>query len=87
MSDVSAAAWSDFCRRLDALGQSLLDEQRFPTAPLGRAEGFRHLTRDLVYALQWYVEYRDPAFPQFHRYMDYTTNWGGPCVDFIYERA
>lgn len=79
-------AWTDFCRRLERVGLSLFDDA-YPSDPLDRAEGFRHVTRDLVYALQWYVEYRDPAFPQFHRYMDYTTNWGGPCVDFVYLRA
>ena len=52
-----------------------------------RAEGFRHLGRLAVMALQSYVEFGDPDFPVFHRYDDDAVKWGGPNVDNQYLRA
>ena len=51
-----------------------------------RAEGFRHLGRLAVMALQSYVEFGDPDFPVFHRYDDDAVKWGGPNVDNQYLR-
>lgn len=79
-------AWRSFCDRLAAVGERILGDD-FPGSERDRAEGVRHLTRQVVYALQWYVELRDPAFPGFHRFDDDVTKWGGPCVDFNYLRA
>lgn len=83
---MSGAAWREFCHRLAAVGERILADD-FPASERDRAEGFRHLTRQLVYALQWHLELRDPAFPGFHRFDDDVTKWGGPCVDFNYLRA
>jgi len=62
---MSGAAWRDFCARLAAMGDVITGDD-FPASPRDRAEGFRHLTRQVVFALSAYVELRDPAFPGFH---------------------
>jgi len=56
-------------------------------SPVDRAEGYRHLSRLAVYALQWHVDFHDPDYPAFHRYDDDVVKWGGPNADNHYLRA
>ena len=79
-------AWADFCDRMKAAGARLLEDD-FPQDARTRAEGFRHLTRLMNYATQWYVDFHDSEFPRFHRYDDDVTKWGGPNTDNHYLRA
>ena len=79
-------AWRDFCDRLKAVGERILAED-FPASGVDRAEGFRHLARLCVYALQWFVDFHDSEFPSFHRYDDDAVKWGGPNIDNHYLRA
>lgn len=81
MTDAAATAWSDFCTRLAALGQTL------PEDPAARADGVRHLARQVVMALQGHLEHGDPAHPSFHRYEEPWVQWGGPNPDNVYLRA
>jgi hypothetical protein len=82
----SGAAWRAWCERLAALGDRILAAD-FPADPRARAEGFRALTRLLVYATQMEMEAGDAAFPVFYRYEDPRTPWGGPNPDNVYHRA
>lgn len=82
----SGEAWRDFCRRLEAVGESLLGEA-YPDDPRSRAEGFRALTRLLVYATQQEIEAGDPLYPSFVRHQDPYNQWGGPNPDNVYLRA
>ena len=84
--DLSAASWSEFCRRLDAAGQRLLSDE-FPGSPRERAEGYRHLSRLAVFALQYAVEFGDWDFPAFLRTNDDVVRWGGPNADNRNHRA
>ena len=63
---LSGDAWHDFCDRLRAVGDTLLDET-FPDDPRDRAEGFRAITRQLIYAIQLELEAGDTRFPSFVR--------------------
>jgi len=83
---LSGDAWRGFCVRLTALGERILEED-FPADSRGRAEGFRSLTRLLVYAIQMELESGDPRHPVFYRYEDRLTQWGGPNPDNLYLRA
>ncbi len=71
-----AAAWTSWCTRVSAAGTSMSD-------PLD----VRHLTRQVVLALQSEVEHGDAAHPSFHRYEEPWTQWGGPNPDNVYTRA
>jgi hypothetical protein len=79
-------AWRDLCRRLEALGESLLGAG-FPSAPEDRAEGFAHLAEQVVCWLAWNVGHADPRRPAFHRQNDLVTQWGGPNNDNAYRHA
>jgi hypothetical protein len=83
---LSGEAWRDFCRRLEAAGERLLGDG-YPDDPRSRAEGFRALTRLLVYATQLEIEAGDPLFPSFVRHQDPHNQWGGPNPDNVYLRA
>jgi hypothetical protein len=78
--------WAAFCDRLKAVGQRILQDD-FPSAPRERAEGFRHLGRLSVFALQLYLDFADTEFPALFRYDDDVTKWGGPNADNHYQRA
>lgn len=52
-----------------------------------RAEGLRYLSRQLVFATQHAVEFRDPNSPQMQRFDDDITKWGGPNADNHYLRC
>lgn len=79
-------AWRAYCERLAALGDTILGAE-FPADPRARAEGYRHLARLSVFALQSELEFSDRAFPMFHRYDDDVVKWGGPNADNQYQRA
>ena len=81
-----ADAWVQMCEQLAATGRRLLADD-FPATPEDRAEGFRHLARLTVMALQSHLEFADVDFPAFHRYDDDAVKWGGPNVDNHYLRA
>jgi hypothetical protein len=91
MSDAAAAlidgsAWRAFCRRLEAIGERLQGEG-FSADPRARSEGYRAITRWLVYAMQQEIEAGDPRFPGFVRHQDPWNQWGGPNPDNVYLRA
>ena len=83
---LSGEAWRLFCDRLRAVGDTILGET-YPDAPRDRAEGFRALTRLLVYATQLELEAGDTRFPSFIRHQDPHNQWGGPNPDNVYLRA
>ena len=63
--DISATdAWRAFCERLGEVGERLTAEP-FPASETDRANCVRHLTRQLVMALQGELEHGDPAHPTF----------------------
>ena len=81
-----AAVWREFCSRIAEAGAAVLDD---PAAAGARnqAEGLRCLSRQLVFAVQDAVEFRDTDFPAFHRFDDDVTKWGGPNTDNNYLRC
>ncbi len=83
---MSGEAWRDFCRRLEAVGESILAEG-FPAGPQDRAEGFRWLTRLVTHATRMEIEAGDPDHPVFVRYETPHNQWGGPNPDLTYLRA
>ena len=83
---MSGQAWHDFCDRLKAVGDGILADD-FPGAPRERAEGFRWLTRLMVYAVRMEVEAGDPLHPHFVKYETPDNQWGGPNPDNLYLRA
>jgi hypothetical protein len=85
MSD-AAAAWRDFCNRMAEIGSTVLADGMV-SDDRDRAEGIRHLTRQLTFALQESVEFGDGDFPAFHRFDDDVTKWGGPNADNNYLRC
>jgi hypothetical protein len=83
---MSGQAWEEYCGRLKAVGRRIL-EPDFPGSIRDRADGFRHLTRMVVFGLQWAVEFGDPEFPAFYRCDGDLVKWGGPVPDNVYIRA
>jgi hypothetical protein len=79
-------AWLAFCARLADTGERL-GREPFPTSGRDRALTTRHLTRQLVMALQAELEFADTANPVFHRYEEPWVQWGGPNPDNVYTRA
>lgn len=81
-----AAVWREFCSRIAEAGAAVLGD---PAASGARnqAEGLRCLTRQLVFAVQDAVEFRDADFPALHRFDDDVTKWGGPNTDNNYLRC
>ena len=91
MSDSGAAlldgtAWRAFCRRLEAIGERI-QRADYAADPRARTEGYRALTRWLVYAAQQEIEAGDPRFPGFVSHQNPWNQWGGPNPDNIYLRA
>lgn len=80
-----AAVWREFCSRIAEAGAAVLDD---PAASGSRnqAEGLRCLSRQLVFAVQDAVEFRDADFPALHRFDDDVTKWGGPNTDNNHRR-
>jgi hypothetical protein len=79
-------AWRDFCSRMSALGDLLLDPS-FPGGDRDRAEGYRHLATQMVGWLQHAIGSTDPRHPLLFRHNDLTMRWGGPNVDQNARRA
>ena len=79
-------AWRDFCRRLEAIGETVLSAGPAVT-PLDRAEGYRYLTRLLRIALDMHVENADPDFPSFYAASHPTAKIGADNPDNIYMNA
>jgi hypothetical protein len=91
MSDAATAlidgsAWRAFCRRLEAIGERIQGEG-FSADPRARSEGYRAMTRWLVYAVQQEIEAGDPRFPGFVSHQNPWNQWGGPNPDNVYLRA
>ncbi len=59
----------------------------FPADDRGRAEGIRHLARQVSLALQGELEHSDPRHPRLHRYELPWSQWGAPNPDNVYERC
>lgn len=51
------------------------------------AVGARHLSRQLVMALQGELEFANPRAPILHRYEQPWVQWGGPNPDNVYRRC
>lgn len=83
---MSGEAWRDFCDRLKSAGDRIL-EADFPDDERTRAEGYRGLLRLLAYSTRLEIESGDPLFPDFVRYEEPHTQWGGPNPDNTYLRA
>lgn len=81
-----AAVWKEFCGRIAEAGAAALADPNAAGAR-NQAEGLRCLSRQLVFAVQHAVEFRDPDFPAFHRFDDDVTKWGGPNADNHYLRC
>ncbi len=79
------AAWRDFCRRIEMLGERILGDG-FPGA-VARPEGVAHLADQVSCWLGWVVGHCDPETPFFHRSNDLVTQWGGPNQDNAYHHA
>jgi len=79
-------SWRAFCERLADVGERFTAEP-FPVSESERALCTRHLTRQLVMALQSEIEHGDTMHPTFHRYEEPWVQWGGPNPDNIYTRA
>lgn len=79
-------AWKHFCRRLEALGERLIQDD-FPNAPADRAEGIAHLADQVACWLGWTIGHSDTTAPFFHRSNDLVTQWGGPNQDNAYHHA
>jgi len=83
---VDGTAWRDFCDALAAAGAVILDE-RAPTSPLDRAEGFRYLSRLARAALETFVEDCDPLAPELLRTCHETIKMGADNPDNLYQNA
>lgn len=79
-------AWNDFCDRLKGAGNHILAEAA-PDDPLNRAEGFRYLSRLTRCALEAFVEYADPLYPELRRMVHETAKIGADNPDNWYENA
>jgi hypothetical protein len=80
---IDGRAWTEFCRALEAAGQTILREGT-PATPLDRAEGLRYLTRLLRAGLDANLEHGDPRFPHFHQLSNETVKIGNDNPDNIY---
>ena len=83
---LTGEAWREWCERLKAAGDRIL-ESDFPSDERTRTEGYRALTRLLGYATRVELEAADPAFPDFVRYGEPHSQWGGPNPDNVTLRA
>ncbi len=85
-ADRARQAWQETCARLAALGDRIFDPD-FPTGPVDRVEGLRHLAEQMVCWTAWSVSHADPRRPMFQRQNDLVTKWGGPNVENVYRHA
>jgi hypothetical protein len=85
-ADLAQVVWPELMAKIGALGPEITAAP-FPVGDRPTTEGLRHLTRLVVLAFQWCVEFADPDHPAFYRHDDDITPWGGPNVDNTYLRA
>lgn len=79
-------AWRAYCRRLEALGERLFDDD-FPDRPEERVIALEHLAGQVLCWTGWSVFHADPRRPRFQRQNDLITPWGGPNADNVYRHA
>lgn len=82
-----AAAWGTWCDRLKVLGQSVVTSDLYANDSRTQSEGFRAVARQLIFALQSELEASNPYHPEFIRYQNPWSQWGGPAPDNVYLRA
>ena len=63
---VSRVKWEAFCDTLKQAGE-LLTADGVPQDEQTQAEGLRYLSRIARAALEWYVEFNDPEFPELYK--------------------
>jgi len=80
---LDGTTWEEFCDGLKAAGAVILSEGA-PDDPLDRAEGWRYLTRLTRGALETFVEFSDPAVPEFRRTASETIKMGLDNPDNVY---
>ena len=80
------AAWRDFCRRLEAMGERVFSDD-FPASPEARVAAIEHLAGQTLCWTGWSVFHADPRRPRFQRQNDLITPWGGPNADNVYRHA
>jgi hypothetical protein len=81
-----ARSWRDLLAGLERLGDRVMSSSPPGDSDAG-AEGFLHLTEQLLCWLEWSVGYGDAAQPAFQRQNDLVTPWGGPNADNVYRHA
>ena len=89
MTGFGAAA--DAFARLEQLARELEHDFAAGSTSAGpacdTAVGARHLSRQLIMALQSELEFSDPRAPILHRYEQPWVQWGGPNPDNVYRRC
>ncbi len=80
------SAWRDFCRALEAAGDTILREGT-PTDAFNRAEGVRYLSRLVRAGLESFVESSDPRYPRFFQLSNETIKIGNDNPDNLYHNA
>ena len=83
---LDGSAWEQFCDRLKTLAPEVTRSD-IPGGEQDRAEGVRHLTRLLSYALDVAVEFSDSDRPVFHPHPQLSYKWGGDNPDNLYLHA
>ena len=86
MSDEVKALWDEFCETLKNAGEELIAEG-VPADETTRVEGLRYLSRMTRAALEWYVEFNDPAFPVLYKPSHETIKIGADNPDNVYLKA
>jgi hypothetical protein len=81
-----AAAWTDFCRKLETAGGRVFKDYN-PPEPLNRADGFRFLMQNLGQAFDLAYETKDTAYPVIHAFNTPFCHLGSDCAEFIYQQA
>lgn len=85
-SNTARRTWHEFCDVLKDAGD-LLTEPAVPQDEQTQAEGLRYLSRMARAALEWYVEFNDPAFPILYRPAHETIKLGADNPDNLYQKA
>ena len=83
---VEVVAWRDFCRRIEALGERILEDD-YPNTAADQPEGIAHLADQVSCWLGYAIGHSDTTAPFFHRSNDLVTQWGGPNQDNVYHHA
>lgn len=83
---VELVAWRQFCRRIEALGESVL-RPPYPGRPGDGPEAIAHLAEQVACWLAYATGSFDTTAPFFHRSNDLVSQWGGPNQDNVYLHA